>query len=265
MSTDAELRPERDGPLGQFPMGRIPPGRWVMWEGMRLSAVHLRDGWRALPAPARRAWLIIVGVGLVVCAAMALLACVWVRGMADSGALAWEADALRAIERGKLSFSSAIFLEPLGNALLLLPILFGVGSVAVWSGRPLRALTVVGAFFLADVVVGLGWLTWNRPRPDLIAGGVAAPGLHSFPSGHVAQAAAAYGIVIYLWIMNTRSSLERVFAVLTWVAVVSAVGLARLRLGAHWPSDVVAGAVIGTAWLTVSIIALRRAEALGGR
>jgi membrane-associated phospholipid phosphatase len=236
-----------------------------MWEGMRLSAVRLRDGWRALPAPARRAWLIIMGVGLVVCAGMALLACAWARGLADSGGLAWEADALRTVERSKLSFSSAIFLEPLGNALLLLPMLFGVGSLAILGGRPLRGLTVIGAFFLADVVVGLGWLTWNRPRPDLIAGGVAAPGLHSFPSGHVAQAAASYGILIYLWITHTRSSLERVFAVLCWVALVSAVGLARLRLGAHWPSDVVAGALLGTAWLTVSIIALRRAEALGGR
>jgi membrane-associated phospholipid phosphatase len=38
-----------------------------------------------------------------------------------------------------------------------------------------------------------------------------------------------------------------------------------MRLGAHWPTDVFAGAVVGVAWLGVSIVALRRAEALGGR
>lgn len=241
------------------------PGRWVMWEGMRLTALRLRDDWRHLPPAARRAWLLTIGIGLLACCALALAADFWVRGLERSGALAWEADVLREIERRGPKFSMAIFLEPLGNALLLLPILFGVASAAAWGGRPLRALTVVGSFFLADVAVGLGWLAWNRPRPDLIAGGLAAPGLHSFPSGHVAQAAASFGIVIYLWIVNTRSPTERVFAVLCWMGLVGCVALARLRLGAHWPTDVVAGLVIGLAWLAVSIAALRRAEARGGR
>lgn len=248
-----------------FPVAPPRPGRWVMWEGMRLTALRLRDGWRALPPAARRAWLLAMGLGLLACCALALAADVWVRGLERSGALAWEAEVLRAIERRGPKFSMAIFLEPLGNALLLVPMLFGVASAAVWGGRPLRALTVVGAFFLADVAVGLGWLAWNRPRPDLIAGGLAAPGLHSFPSGHVAQAAASFGILVYLWMSNTRSALERVFAVLVWIALVGAVALARLRMGAHWPTDVIAGAVIGLAWLAVSIAALRRAEALGGR
>jgi membrane-associated phospholipid phosphatase len=234
-----------------------------MWEGMRLSAIHLRDGWRALPMAARRAWLRTMGVGLLACCGLALLACAWVRGMGP--ALAWEADAVRAIERGTLSFSSAIFLEPLGNALLLLPMLFGVAAAAAWGGRPLRALAAVSSFFLADVVVGVGWLAWNRLRPDLIAGGLAAPGLHSFPSGHVAQAAAAYGVMVYLWMASTRSRLERGFAALCWAGAVGCVALARMRLGAHWPTDVVAGAALGTAWLLVCIAALRRAEAAGGR
>ncbi|HYW12301.1 MAG TPA: phosphatase PAP2 family protein [Longimicrobium sp.] len=251
------------------PLARSPadarPGYWVVWEGMRLTGLRLRDGWRALPPAARRAWLLTMAIGLLACCALALLADVWVRGLERSGALAWEAEALRTLERRGPTFSMAIFLEPLGNALLLVPMLLGVASAAVWGGRPLRALSVVGAFFLADVAVGLGWLAWNRPRPGLIAGGIAAPGLHSFPSGHVAQAAASFGIVIYLWMVNTRSSLERVFAVLCWAGAVGLVALARLRMGAHWPSDVMAGVVIGLAWLAVSIAALRRAEALGGR
>jgi membrane-associated phospholipid phosphatase len=246
-------------------MSPVPPGRWVMWEGMRLSALNLRDGWRALPPAARRRWLGTIGIGLLACCGLALLACARVRGLERAGALAWEADALRALEGGRLSFSAAIFMEPLGNALLLLPMLFGVAAAALWGGRPLRALTVIGSFFLADVVVGLGWLTWNRPRPDLVAGGLAAPGLHSFPSGHVAQAAASLGILVYLWMTNTRSRLERVFAVLCWLGAVGCVALARMRLGAHWPTDVIAGAALGVAWLAVSILALRRAEAAGGR
>ncbi len=259
MSRDAHPRPRYASGVPE-----VPPGRWVMWEGMRRFALHLRDGWRALPRAARRAWLGTMGVGLLACCGLVLLACAWVRGRGPA-ALAWEADVLRALERGPLRFSSAIFLEPLGNALLLLPMLFGVAAAAAWGGRPLRALTVLASFFLADVVVGLGWLAWNRPRPDLVAGGLAAPGLHSFPSGHVAQAAAAYGIVVYLWMTNTRAGLERAFAVLCWAAAVACVALARMRLGAHWPTDVIAGAALGAAWLFVCIAALRRAEAAGGR
>ena len=42
---------------------------------------------------------------------------------------------------------------------------------------------------------------------------------------------------------------------------VGAAVVARLRLGAHWPTDIAAAALLGTAWVAVLILALRRAEA----
>jgi undecaprenyl-diphosphatase len=49
--------------------------------------------------------------------------------------------------------------------------------------------------------------------------------------------------------------------VLLVLALASVVGLARLRLGAHWPSDVLAGFVLGAVWAVVLTVALRRGEA----
>jgi membrane-associated phospholipid phosphatase len=40
------------------------------------------------------------------------------------------------------------------------------------------------------------------------------------------------------------------------IAIVCITGLARVRLGTHWPSDVIAGIVIGVAWLSVVLRAL---------
>jgi undecaprenyl-diphosphatase len=69
-----------------------------------------------------------------------------------------------------------------------------------------------------------------------------------------------YGLVAYLWVRASGSWLERLLAIgifLVWTAMVDT---ARLALGSHWPSDVLAGFVIGLAWLTTIIVALRRAE-----
>ena len=126
----------------------------------------------------------------------------------------------------------------------------------------LRALTLLVGFTAAYVPFVTGWLLWRRARPLEVEGGIATPGaLSSFPSGHVVQAVVAFGILAYLWASTTRSRGEALLAWLIAVAGVAAVVIARLRLGAHWPTDILAGSVLGAAWLAVLVLALRRAEA----
>jgi undecaprenyl-diphosphatase len=97
----------------------------------------------------------------------------------------------------------------------------------------------------------------------MIAGGIAAPPLHSFPSGHVALMLSVYGLLAWLWIRASRSPAERTLVVILLAVLLLTVGWARVRLGAHWPSDVLAGYVIGLAWLSTVITSLRRRETYG--
>jgi undecaprenyl-diphosphatase len=106
---------------------------------------------------------------------------------------------------------------------------------------------------------------WDRARPDLIAAGIAAPGLHSFPSGHAALTLSTYGLLAWLWARSTRSVAERVLIAVLFLLLVAAVGWSRVVLSTHWPSDILAGWAAGLGWAITVIVAQIRAEHAGGR
>lgn len=69
----------------------------------------------------------------------------------------------------------------------------------------------------------------------------------SFPSGHTVGAIVAYGTLAYLsWSMGTFFGYAGAFLL---VALTVIVGVSRVYLGAHYPSDVAAGWLLGTAGL----------------
>ncbi|HEX8693467.1 MAG TPA: phosphatase PAP2 family protein [Longimicrobium sp.] len=234
--------------------------------GVRRTARRFREDWRALPDAARRRFLWTLAIGLGVSAGVMLGLCFVTRGLEEEGRLAWEGVLLRRLDRSDaMSFSTALWAESPGNSVFMIPVVLAAALVCVWLRRPLRALAVLAAFFMLDLVVLLGWLAWSRARPVAVAGGIASPGFHSFPSGHVAQIVAAYGFFVYLWLRASRSFWEQTLAVALFLGVLGSVALARLRLGSHWPSDILAGAAVGALWLAVVTAALRRAEDAGGR
>ena len=100
------------------------------------------------------------------------------------------------------------------------------------------------AFIVITFIVG-------RPRPD-VERLVTSPVDSSFPSGHVAAATvyAAFAIVVF-W--HTRAWWIRAIAVALSVAVVAAVGTARIYQGAHYPIDVAAGVVLGLVSLAICL------------
>ena len=172
----------------------------------------------------------------------------------------WDAGVLRRIERGPMSFADAILLESFGNLAYMVPLTLAAAVVAARARRALLALSFPAAYVFQRPLVLLGWWIWNRQRPRLIADGIAAPGLHSFPSGHVALMIAVYGLLAWLWCRASRHVVERLLAVVLLASLLLVTGAARVRLGSHWPSDILAGYAIGIAWLATVITALRCAE-----
>ena len=215
---------------------------------------------QSLPSSTRRRWLVTIIIGWIVCAALSAAITKWAQKADPQWLRAWDERTLLAIERGPVSFQNAILLESPGNLIYMIPLVICVATVAIRWRRPVFAVTVIASYFLARTHVILGWQLWDRPRPRLIAEGVAAPPLHSFPSGHIALALSVYMLLAYAWCRTSRSWAERVIAMVLAFVWCAGAGYARVRLGSHWPSDVIAGGVIGLAWAGVVIFALHRAD-----
>jgi undecaprenyl-diphosphatase len=236
---------------------------WVSVRLLRECIRRLNRGYRALPAPVLRRWWRTLAIGMAGVLALTLAFIVLGQRLQAAGTLDWERGALRAfVDAAPLSFNTAIWMDAGGNGLVLWLAVLVFAALAAWQGLALRALTLLVGFTAAYVPFVTGWVLWARDRPVEVERGIATPGgLHSFPSGHVVQAVVAFGILAYLWSSTTPKRSEALLAWLIAAAGMAAVVVARLRLGAHWPTDIAAGAVLGATWLLVVLLALRRAEA----
>jgi undecaprenyl-diphosphatase len=112
------------------------------------------------------------------------------------------------------------------------------------------------------VLVQLIKLLVARPRPG--AGLVTALG-YSFPSGHAAAAAAGWGaIAVVLMELTTRWS-TRVVLATAGLLIALLVGVSRVYLGAHEPTDVLGGWALGAAWVAGLTAALHVYDVPVGR
>jgi membrane-associated phospholipid phosphatase len=122
----------------------------------------------------------------------------------------------------------------------------------LWLWRRWReaSVVVVSLVFEASAFVVVSYVV-SRPRPAQHM--LDSPVDTSFPSGHVA-AAAAYAAVVVVVFWHARSRSVRALAVAVCALVIGVVAWARMYLGMHHPTDVVVGAILGL----VSVAVCRR-------
>ena len=93
-----------------------------------------------------------------------------------------------------------------------------------------------------------------RPLTEYAAG--MWPQTHSFPSGHATGATVAYGLLAYLAWQLLPQPWNHIAAALL-VLLIILIGISRVYLGAHFPSDVIAGWLLGAVALCIIIFVVR--------
>lgn len=111
-------------------------------------------------------------------------------------------------------------------------------------------------FIVAGAVSTFYLLVWlvarPRPSPELVRVSTHIP-LASFPSGHVINFTSALGFIWFLIYRSRMPALPRRFLLLVIGSLILLVGPARAYSGEHWPSDVLAGYLLGSAWLAIAL------------
>jgi undecaprenyl-diphosphatase len=135
----------------------------------------------------------------------------------------------------------------------------GVIAVALWSSREYRpyvvglAVTLLGAmtsvYMLKDLIM--------RARPTGMIPAILETS-SSFPSGHATFAMALYGFIIFLFYKLYPTAHRAILVVA--VVLIIAVGFSRLYLGVHYPSDVVAGFMLGGVWVALGLFLTKKLQ-----
>lgn len=149
-----------------------------------------------------------------------------------------------------------------GSAFLLVPLALIACVALLRAGLRREALAVALSLGGARLIFNWVKLLVSRPRPPVEH--LQAVTGSSFPSGHATQASAFWlSLVLVLPAAGASAKLTRVAAGVALVIVLT-VAASRVYLGVHYPSDVVAGMLLGTGWATYVSRCLREPEGLSG-
>ena len=99
------------------------------------------------------------------------------------------------------------------------------------------------------------WIIKNiveRPRPPLTES-LVIESSYSFPSGHSFVAIAFYGLITFFLFESLKRKWVKFLVLLLGFVLILLIGSSRIYLGAHWPSDVLAGFTSSLAWLSIII------------
>ncbi len=235
------------GRAGIFALGAIAAltVSWLAWRhGRRL--VTLVAGW--LPAGLTVRELVLVLGNAVAVAMFAKIA----EDVVQREATRFDETAALAVHRLSAPALDAVMraLTTLGSAPTLMVVVLAVAVWALRRGDRRAAAILAGVAAVDTMLNALLKLAFHRNRPSLWTM-VAALQSYSFPSGHAMGAVAVYGLTAVV-VARLAPAWRPLLAVATPLFVFG-IGLSRVYLGVHWPTDVLAGFAAGSVLLLAGI------------
>lgn len=128
-------------------------------------------------------------------------------------------------------------------------------GVFIAYGRGRHAIVIVAT------VIGSEFFTFSikslvqRPRPSLASiYTMRAISVSSFPSGHVMRFIVFFGLLLALIYSRLPNGATRTLITILFGLLLLGMGLSRIYVGEHWPSDVLGGYLIGLCWLGLVLL-----------
>jgi len=145
-----------------------------------------------------------------------------------------------------------LFFTTIGNIEYILPVTILIVVYLLYKKQRLNALIVsfgVGGAALSNIILKI---IFHRDRPSLWNLLITETG-YSFPSGHAMMSCALLlCIIIILWTTRLRW-LSLIIGLLT----IGLIGISRLYLGVHYPTDVIAGWSVSLVWIIIVLVILK--------
>lgn len=211
--------------------------------------------WRAA-IRARWAEIVLIS-GLSAYAVLAVLARIY-------NHFAWDVALMRSIKSiGVPGFEPLmIWLSLLGSGWVPTALVGSVGIALILARFRLEGVICLVGVTMGAMLNSLLKIITGRPRPDPALFDVIKIYKHdSFPSGHVVFFVEYFGFLFFLsYVLLRRGRLRRALLLL-FGALILFIGVSRVYMGAHWPSDVVGAYLAGGLWLMVMIEVYRRLKA----
>jgi undecaprenyl-diphosphatase len=134
----------------------------------------------------------------------------------------------------------------LGRSAVLVPCAVVIALVAALLRRPWRGLAVIVGVLGAIIIQNVDKALVGRPRPPVHQ--LEAVSGTSFPSGHATEATAFFLVLAAVLMPGSAPRWVRPLVAGTAIVIIVAVALSRVYLGVHYPTDVVAGMLLGGSW-----------------
>jgi undecaprenyl-diphosphatase len=229
-------------------------------DDVKILTDHISERWGRWVVPYAALWITML-IGGVIVVALAFMGAEVYEDVVDEAGLA-------NLDKPALALSEDLRSPELNSAVTAftnigggigMPILASILTAwLTFAGRTWRPLILVGgAAAVSTLATTFGKKLFGRTRPDHADAVPPYETSPSFPSGHTLNTTVVIGLIVYLACLQLERTAIRVSLITVGAAFIIAMGLSRVFLGHHWLTDVIAGWLLGFAWVGIVILAHR--------